>query len=224
LFFKLFKVFFHLCKPNYFFITKHMQIKVAKVLSYIFNPLLMPTLGVVLIFYSGTYLSLIPQEGKNLILSVVFTGTFVVPLCFIPLYMYLKIIRNIEMESRGQRMIPYIVTFVAYCCTFYLIRRIPIPFINSFIFGTCMTLLLNTGILIKWKISSHMIGAGGIVGLIFGLIFRLNADILFYLNVSLVISGLLATSRIILQSHKPKEVYSGFFLGLAVVGFFVILV
>lgn len=197
-------------------------IKAAKAISYIFSPPLMPAIGVLLIFNSGTFLSYLPQEGKNLILSVVFTGTFIVPLCFVPLYLYLKVIKNVNMEEQNQRIIPYIITFVAYCCTFYLVRRIPVPIINSFVLSTCVLLFINIIILIKWKISTHMIAMGGIVGLIIGLIFRLNADMLFYLALAIIVSGVVATSRLILKAHNPKEIYSGFLLGLELVCLFVL--
>lgn len=196
---------------------QNIQTQVAKAISYILNPLLMPTLGIVLILYSGTYLSYVSQEGKNLILSIVFTGTFVVPLCFIPLYLYLKIIKNVGMEERSQRIIPYVITLVAFLCTFYLIRRIPIPFINSYLLSICVTLFFNILILIKWKISTHLIATGGIVGLIIGLIFRMNADIVVYLILGILISGVLGYSRLILKVHSPKEIYLGFFLGFVVV-------
>jgi membrane-associated phospholipid phosphatase len=193
------------------------QAQIAKAISYILNPLLMPTIGIFLIFYSGTYLSYIPQEGKNLILSIVFTGTFIVPLCFVPLYLYLKIIRNVEIEERSQRIIPYIITLVAFLCTFYLIRRIPIPFINSYILAICLSLFVNTLILLKWKISTHLIGAGGIVSLIIGLIFRMNADIVLLLILSILLSGILGYSRLVLKAHAPKEIYLGFFVGFSIV-------
>ena len=196
--------------------------KAAKAISYLFNPSLMPAIGVLLIFNSGTYLSYLPQAGKNLILSVVFTGTFIIPLCFVPLYLYLKVIKNVEIEERTQRTIPYIITFIAYCCTFYLLRRIPVAMVNLFFLSTCVVLFVNILLLIKWKISSHMIAMGGIVGLIIGLIFRINADMLFYLALSVIISGIVATSRLILDAHQPREIYFGFLLGVGLVSVFVI--
>jgi membrane-associated phospholipid phosphatase len=67
-----------------------------------------------------------------------------------------------------------------------------------------------------------MIAMGGIVGLIIGLIFRLNADMLFYLALAIIVSGVVATSRLILKAHNPKEIYSGFLLGLELVCLFVL--
>ena len=194
----------------------------AKLFSYVFHPLLMPTLGIVLIFTSGTYLSYLPFEGIRLIFLLTFLGTFIIPLSFIPLYYYFSIIKNAEMETSDQRIIPLVITFITYCCTFYLMRKIPIPFINSFIMACCAVLLLNTIVIQKWKISSHLLGLGGLTGLVLALNIRLNADISLFFILLIFVTGLVATSRLKLNVHSPAQVYAGYFLGLFVVSFFLL--
>jgi len=191
--------------------------RIAKIISYLFNPLLMPSLGLLLIFNSGTYLSYIPFEAKKMIFLIVFAGTFVIPVSFIPIFIYFKIINNIEIESASQRIVPLAVTGVIYFCTFYMLRAIPIPFINIFIFSTFICISLNAIIVSKWKISSHLIAIGGIAGLIISLSLRMNADVLNYLILIILVAGLLGYSRLKLNSHSPSQIYSGFFLGLIVV-------
>jgi hypothetical protein len=191
--------------------------KIAKVISFVFNPLIIPTLGLFMIFYSGTYLSYIPFEGKKLIFTVIFAGTFLIPVSFIPLLMYLKVIDNIEINNPTQRVLPLVITLIIYCCTFFLIRKMPLLFLTAFILSSAICILLNAIIVTKWKISSHLIAAGGLVGLALGLIFRLNADIPFLFIIAVLIAGLLGFARLRLQAHTPFQVYGGFFLGLLVV-------
>ena len=191
---------------------------IAKIISFVFNPLIMPSLGLILILFTGTYLSFIPFEGKQLLLTVVFAGTFILPLCFVPLFLYFKIIKNIEMESPSQRIIPLVITTTLYICTYYVMRKMPVPFINMFILASSLCVLLNTIILLFWKISSHLIGIGGIVGLMAGLIFRLDANIPYLFIIIVLIAGLIGASRLKLEAHTPAQVYAGFFLGLFVVG------
>ena len=62
----------------------------AKVISYLFPPLLMPFLGIVLIFNSGSYLTYYPFEGQKAIYTIVLLSTIVLPLCFIPFFMFFK--------------------------------------------------------------------------------------------------------------------------------------
>ena len=191
--------------------------KIAKIISFTFNPLIIPTLGILMIFFSGTYLSYIPLEGKKLIFTVIFSGTFLIPISFLPLLLYLKVIDTIEVNNPSQRLLPLIITGIIYCCTYYLVRRMPLMVINIFILGSIICLVLNTIIITKWKISSHLIAAGGLVGLALGLIFRLNADMPVLLITTILIAGLVGFARLRLNAHTPAQVYSGFFLGLFIV-------
>ena len=67
---------------------------------------------------------------------------------------------------------------------------------------------------IRWKISMHMTAIGGLCGflLVWGMNYQgdvRNAFILF-----LLLSGILATSRLYLKKHTPLQVYLGFLFGL----------
>jgi membrane-associated phospholipid phosphatase len=189
----------------------------AKTTSYLFHPLIMPTLGLLFIFQSGTYLSYIPFEGKRIILSFIIIGTLIIPLCFLPFYAYFKLINNVEIDSPAQRILPLFITCIIYFCTTYLVRRIPIPFINSFLLASSICVLLNLIIVPWWKISSHLIGLGGITGLATGMFLRLGADISIWLVVILLISGITGFARLRLQTHTPAQVYVGYFTGFVVV-------
>ncbi len=191
--------------------------KFAKIISYIFNPLLMPSLGLLMIFNSGTYLSYLPFEAKRLIFLVIFSGTFIIPASFIPIFIYFKIINEVEVESASQRIIPLVLTGVIYFCTFYMLRAMPVPFINIFILSTMMCILINAIIIIKWKISSHLIGIGGLTGLAIGLFIRMNADIAYFLIALILIAGFLGYARLRLRMHTPAQIYTGFLLGFAIV-------
>ena len=74
-------------------------------------------------------------------------------------------------------------------------------------------------ITIKYKISIHMVGAGGLVALIGFLAFYLKVDLQFYLGIAVVLAGLAGTARIFLKAHTPDEVYTGFFSNDAIRGY-----
>ncbi len=190
--------------------------QIAKIISVIFHPLLMPTIGLLMIFKSGTYISFISPEGKLVIFYIVFAGTFIMPLCFIPFFYYLNIINNVEMDNPNQRIIPLAVTSLLYLSTFYILHKYPIPFINKYIFAALTCVVLNTLISPFWKISSHLIGVGGLTGLIICLILRLGSDSLGFLFFSILISGIIGFARLQLNKHTPAQVYLGFILGFVV--------
>jgi hypothetical protein len=71
-------------------------------------------------------------------------------------------------------------------------------------------------ITLKWKISAHMVGLGGIVGLIVSIDIFLHSNVLLYLILFLFLSGIAGTSRLLLNCHSPAQIYSGFWLGFMI--------
>jgi hypothetical protein len=64
-----------------------------------------------------------------------------------------------------------------------------------------------------------MIGLGGIVGLIISLSLTLHSNVIGYLMLFLLLSGLAATARLLLGSHSPAQIYTGFAVGFSVMFF-----
>ena len=189
----------------------------AKFISVIFHPLLMPTIGLLFIFNSGSYISYIPFEAKRVIFYLFLSGTFIIPISFIPIFLYFNIIENVKINIHSHRLFPLLITGFLYFTTYYILRKYPIPFINLFLLASCICVLINACITTWLKISSHLIGVGGLTGLVLSMSFRLNTDISSLLVFALLISGLTAFARLRLNTHSPLEVYGGFFLGLAIV-------
>ena len=192
--------------------------KVSKAISFIYHPLIIPTLGMLVLFNSGTYLSYLPFDMKKWILVIVFLLTYVVPLASIPFFLYHQMINNVQMGTRKERYIPLILSLILYTFCYYMIKRISIPPIyHAFLFSSLLSVVVTVLITIKYKISIHMVGAGGLTALIGFLAFYLKVDLQFYLGTAVVLAGLTGTARIILKAHTPDEVYIGFLTGFAVV-------
>lgn len=66
---------------------------------------------------------------------------------------------------------------------------------------------------LKWKVSIHMLGMGGIVGTIIGLILRYQVDAIQLVMALVILSGVVGYSRLRLDAHTPLQVYVGFVLG-----------
>ncbi|NJM15228.1 MAG: phosphatase PAP2 family protein [Bacteroidales bacterium] len=190
----------------------------ANYISYIFNPLIMPTLGIFILFNSGSIIDFTSFEVKRAVYIITLLGTFALPLSFIPLFLYNKVINTVMIQERTERIIPLLITSVTYLVAYFVAAKIPVALIvKKFILSTALSVFIICIITIKWKISVHMASIGGVVGLIMSLIIRLNLDLLPYLMVALFIAGLMASSRLRLNAHKPLEVYAGFLLGGATV-------
>jgi hypothetical protein len=190
----------------------------AKSISVLLHPVIMPLIGMVIIFHSGTTLSIMDKNIIRLIYLFVALVTLVMPISFIPLFIRYRFIRSIEMNNPGERVIPYFITFLLYYTAHILIGRFGLNYyFSAYLFSAAILVLVLLIISYFWKISSHMAGIGGLCGLVFSLSFEFKADLMMYLIILLFIAGLLGSARLKLESHTQGQVYSGFITGLIVI-------
>lgn len=190
-----------------------MNKKASQFISILFHPLLMPFIGVLLIL-TITHLALLPVEGKKAIYKIVILSTVLLPLSMLPLFYYNKIINKITMPQRRERLFPLATSIFFYYAGYYILTRLNAPvFIQYFLLSTVIVLSLTLIIHFKWKISTHMVGIGGIIGLLstFGFLYKI--DITTWLIPCILIAGIVGTARLYLKAHQPAQVYSGFLLG-----------
>jgi hypothetical protein len=198
------------------FLAKIIYKGIPTALSIVLHPLLMPTLGILIIFNSGTYISMMPMASKNIVIIIVLTCTFGLPLAFIPLYYYQKIITSIGIKEKQERIIPLSVTALFYYFSFYLLRHMGAPaLIQVFLFASTIVVCLNLLITIRWKISAHMMGIGGVTGLVVAMSVLYKTDMTLFLIALIFLGGLTGYARLSLNTHTPAQVYAGFFSGFA---------
>jgi len=189
----------------------------AKAVSIVFHPVLMPTLGVFIIFHSSHYLSLMPQEGQDATYLIVFVSTFVLPVLMMSLFLLRKVIKSLEMTETQERFVPFLVTAIFYFFSYYTLHKLNAPdFIASYIFGAFVIAFLIALISVKWKISAHTAALGGVIGMILALSDLYHATDPHYFLQAIIAAGLVGTSRLVLNAHTVKQVAGGFSLGLVV--------
>lgn len=198
--------------------------RIPTVFSYLLHPLLMPTVGIYLILTSGTNASLLDSDAKNIILTLVMACTLIIPLAFVPFYYYWRITTSLAMSERQERVVPLAITGALYYACFFILHQMGAPrIILAFLFATALAVIINLLISLKWKISAHMTGIGGVIGLVFSLSLLYHVDTMFYLMLAILLSGFIGFSRLSLNAHTPAQVYGGLFTGflVTVVTFFV---
>jgi hypothetical protein len=155
------------------------------------------------------------DEAKNFLYMILGFSTCILPLLSLPLLMYRRMIKNIELESRTERILPLSFVLIFYFMGYYLLNRLPLPnIINSYIAAVLGMGAIALLVTVWWKISLHMIGAGGLLGSMLALSLRLETDLTFYLYIILFVTGITASARLVLNSHNPLQVITGFFAGL----------
>lgn len=192
-----------------------MQNRAAKIISIVFHPILMPLYGILILYNSGTYITYLPAATKQISLIIIAVSTIILPLSMIPFYLSKNIIGSVQMESSRERIIPLAMNTIFYFMGFYLLNRLQLPdMIITYMLAVFLiavaTLILN----LKWKISIHMIGIGGVTGVIAGLYLILGIDLKPVWMTLIITSGFTGFARLYLNKHTPAEVYSGFLTGL----------
>lgn len=72
-------------------------------------------------------------------------------------------------------------------------------------------------ITLKWKISAHMFGVGGLIGGAMAVSYYVERTNPYYMLMGLfLMAGLVGTSRLLLRRHTLYQVIAGFLLGFMV--------
>lgn len=197
--------------------------KLALSASYLLHPLLMPTNGLLLVFFVGNIQGFNPysndEDIKNVYIVIIslFIATGLFPIIIGLILKKLNYISNLQMPKREERIIPFMITCASYLGIIYLYTEVLHlnldPKIHSFIAGATIAIIVGLIITLSWKISLHMIGIGGVVGMIV-LVSKLGENILLYpLILTILLAGIIGFGRLFLKAHNIHQVIAGFFLG-----------
>jgi len=145
-----------------------MQRLVAKIISIIFHPLFMPVYGVLLLFFiSGTFLSYLPGIVKRIVFIIIAVNTIILPLSVVPFYISQKIIKSVHMDTSRERIIPLTLNGFFFYLGYYLLNRLQVTdLIKVYMLASFSVVVVTLLVSLKWKISIHMIGIGGLTGAI----------------------------------------------------------
>ncbi len=188
----------------------------ATFFSTVLHPLLLPTLGLLVIFSTNSHFTYVPLEFKRYIVLVTLVSTCILPLSVMPLFYQLRVIKSIKMETTKERIMPLITTAFFFGLGYIFLSRFQLPsFIRIFYSGTIVAVVCALAITLIWKVSIHMVGIGGIFGALIALNITYGINTLLWLTVVLIIAGIVGTSRLKLNAHSPSQVYIGFSLGVA---------
>lgn len=186
---------------------------IAKVVSALFSPFYAPVWAFLWLFFFS-YLKLLSMPYKLLILGIVVMFTIVVPRLTINLFRRLNKLTHWQLSHREHRHMPYVLTLISYSACLLLFTRInTVMFFRGIIMSALAAQIICAIINVKWKISTHMVGIGGLVGML------ISFSLLFFYNPIwptcglLILSGVLGTSRMILRQHSLAQVLTGFLVG-----------
>ncbi|RKF04225.1 hypothetical protein C8N26_0888 [Tenacibaculum lutimaris] len=185
-----------------------------KFISTILHPIVMPTIGILLYFiFSPITLN---KQQQLTVLSVVFIATYLIPLLLLVFLRSIGYIKSFRVHTINERKLPVFLMMTLFMFLGKLFANMSIVKDLSYLFyGTVFGLgLIYMLFPFKIKGSLHLLSMGIAIGY-FLLFQQLQGIYILPVIISLILlSGLLASSRLQLRAHTVKEVYIGFFIGL----------
>ena len=204
--------------------TDNILNRLANIFSIVFHPLLMPLYGLGIIFSAPTVLGYLPFTVKKILFFIVLINNVLIPLTLMPYLRYRNIISSYSIEDKQERIIPLMIVSFLYCITSFIVFRFQLPFfIKSFTLASTLLVIVVAIINFWWKISVHSAAAGALTGIVVILSFKMYTPLTWYLISAILMSGLVLSSRLRLNSHNPLQVWIGFLTGFAVSGLFIAL-
>ena len=195
-----------------------MELKIARVISYLFHPLFVPFYMIVLLLSTNSYYSLIiPFKGKLLLTGIIFLTTILLPSFTAFLFYRIKLIRSFFPDSREERIYLLVNIAIFYYLSYYLLKGTHVSLILSY-FMLGATILVICAVLISffYRISLHMIGTGAMSGTLLGLAWNNSQDMILLTLLLIFCAGLTGTARLKIDPQKPAGVYTGFLVGVTV--------
>lgn len=197
----------------------------AKIISAIFNPLAVPTYGMVIALQCSS-LTAVNLKAKLAATAVVAILTGLLPLLFIHGLKRLSLVKDLDLSDRKERTLPFSVALCLYVAAVVYLYTVSAPaWLIGFLIGAAVALLITLIVSRHWKISAHAAAVGGLVAMTAALIVRNNAlghffQLMPLMMVVLIGAGLVCCARLILQSHTPLQVLAGFANGFVCVAIF----
>ena len=188
----------------------------AVLLSYVFHPVFIPLFVTFFLLYiHPSAFTGFSESNKQRTLVIVALNLVFFPLLSVGLLKAVGFIDSLLLKTRKDRIIPYIACGIFFFWTYTVFKQqtayplLLVSYVLGLFLSSSAALLAN----IYYKVSMHAIALGGCLGLFYKIMVDASMLMTLPIAVALLVTGLVSTSRLILKSHKPFEIYSGIMIG-----------
>ena len=191
----------------------------ARIISYIFHPVVMPVLGIFLLYSTNqeVQVATIPQYfSVMLYLILAISGVIILSAIIMKSQ---GIISSLENVDKRERVVLYALTVLWYSMVYVMIVQKDFVVAGmhkslfAAMFGAILAIALMVLITPFFKVSAHMVGVSGVVGVLTGIANTTLFPDKNFVMLFLVLCGIIGTARMILNAHSFQQVIGGFFLG-----------
>ena len=188
--------------------------KILPLFSYILHPIFISMYTT--LFYLYCKDDIFTTQEKYFVLFQILVITIVVPVLFFMLLRSTGHVKSMMLPETSQRLIPLLLQ-----CFLYILlvkRSIVImryPELHFFFLGALFsTILALVCALFKIKASLHMVAITGFTIFVIGLNIHLQMHNPYWPALLILLSGVVASSRLEMNAHTPREILIGLFVGI----------
>ncbi len=183
-------------------------------ISYLLHPISFPTLGA--LFYLFVLPRYVSDDYRFFILSIVFVGTFIIPIVLLGFLKKAKMIISFHLATVEERKYPLLLfVFLAILVGRLLFKASLVDGLALHFIAGGFGLLIVYGFLWrKIKVSIHTLGLGSLIGFIIQISLDYHLNLLLFIGGLFVVFGVLAKARVALDAHTVKEVLLGVSIGV----------
>lgn len=190
---------------------------IARLISIILHPIFIPIISFYLSIKMVPDLDFTIANYQNYILLILIICTIMLPVLCMLFLIKFDVISSLEMTKNQERPIPLLLTSGFLILSLKLTEKLLIftPVLKKELVGAIIIILLASIISKFWKISLHMLGVGGLIGVLVSLQYLyggLSSMIIYFI----LIAGITAMARIYLKAHNHSQIYVGFIVGFII--------
>jgi len=191
--------------------------KLTQLISILLHPMFMPLLVLHLTLLALPSIAFTLSQNLLLIYGILVFSTMVLPLISIVWLLRKGKVSSLEMSNHKERSLPLFKTVIWMSFGYYLLQNLLFyaPILKAELLGAIIIILIAAMVSKFWKISLHLLGIGGVVGVFIALQI-MHGGFLYLLLFFILFSGLLGVARIKQKAHNHAQVYVGFLVGLSV--------
>lgn len=208
-----------------------MMRSVANTISVLFHPLFITVYTLALLLWLNPYIFNDPNSKPKIIFYVYScVSLLIIPFISIIMMKKLNIITTFTMEDSTDRIGPMITVTIIYLWMFINYKNttsLPLSF-SAIMLGSTLAVMASFFINNFTKISLHAVGMGSLTAVLLMIKFVLefnkvaistgnnidyNIDIFVFILISIVLSGIVLSSRLFLKAHDLSQIYLGLIVG-----------
>ncbi len=188
--------------------------KILPFFSYLFHPIFIPVYAALFYFFGND--SYFTNPEKYFALFQIAIITIVLPILFYFVLRTMGKVDSVMVSEISQRKIPLVILCFL---TILLVRKSitldRFPELHFFFLGGLLsTLLALIFLLFKTKASLHMVAISTLTLFVIGLSIHNQTRNINLIAFLVLMNGVVASSRLEMKAHTPKELVIGFLLGI----------